>query len=160
MMRIWTWDNAAVTLALTDFLDPALAEQPDARERGVRLELCEITWGPIDSVYSSPAATLQPAIVRIDLLESAPHKADRMHYHPDMVDGDPGDRVFVPEMPEDPIGWLRDFLTDLRKWVGADDASAINTASTEIASEAERLLDIARQPWPSVVHDERGLAAS
>src|SRR6187402_1645793 len=39
MERSWTFDRLAVTMRRVDFLDPALAGQPDARERGVRVEI-------------------------------------------------------------------------------------------------------------------------
>ena len=37
MERLWTFDRLAVTMRRVDFLDPALAGQPGARERGVRV---------------------------------------------------------------------------------------------------------------------------
>lgn len=157
MERIWAFEASAITAVLVDFLDPALAGQPDIRERGVRLEIRQMTAGSVDTIYSSPAVSLEPAVVRIDLLESAPHKADRMHYHPDMVGGYPDERTYDKTMVEDPIVWLRSYLTRLHQWVGQDDGDAMADASEIIAREAAGLLEEARQPWPEVVHDERGL---
>lgn len=155
MERIWAFETSAITAVLVDFLDPALAGQPDIRERGVRLEIRPMTAGSVATIYSSPKVSLEPAVVRIDLLESAPHKADRMHFHPDMVDGYPDERTYDDTMAEDPIVWLCSYLTRLHQWVGQGDAMA--DASEVIAREAASLLEEARLPWPEVVHDERGL---
>lgn len=157
MERIWAFEASAITAVLVDFLDPALADQPDIRERGVRLEIRPMTVSNLTTIYSSPMVSLKPAVVRIDLLESAPHKADRMHFHPEMVDGEPGDRTFDEYMAENPIDWLRSYLTRLHEWVGQADGDAVAEASEVITREAASLLEEARQPWPGVVHDERGL---
>lgn len=142
-----------------DFLDPALADQPDIdiRERGVRLEIRPMTVSNLNTIYSSPMVSLKPAVVRIDLLESAPHKADRMHFHPDMIDGEPGDRTLDDYMAENPIDWLRSYLMRLHECVGQADGGAVAEASEAITRETASLLEEARQPWPVVVHDERGL---
>lgn len=116
-----------------------------------------MTVGNINTIYSSPAFSLKPAIIRIDMLESAPHKADRMHFHPGMVDGEPGDRTFDENMGENPIDWLRSYLKQLHEWVGQADGSAMALAAEVITRETAGLLGEARQPWPEVVHDERGL---
>ena len=49
------------------------------------------------SVYASDVVTLDQALCRCDFLESGPGKADRMHWHPEMADGEPGDRSFEAE---------------------------------------------------------------
>ena len=159
MERIWAFEASAITAVLVDFLDPALAGQPDIRERGVRLEIRPMTVGSLNTIYSSPTVSLKPAVVRIDLLESAPHKADRMHLHPDMVDGYPDDRTYDETMAENPMVWLRSYLTQLHQWVGQADGDAMADASEAITAEAASLREDARQPWPEVVHDERGLVA-
>lgn len=142
---------------MVDFLDPALADQPDIRERGVRVEIRPVSTGGLNTIYSSPDVALRPAITRIDLLESAPHKADRMHFHPDMVDGEPEDRTFDERMSEDPLAWLRTYLMNLNEPIGQSDADAIASSVDDIIGVTEELLAAARQPWPDVVHNERGL---
>ncbi|MDN5754398.1 MAG: hypothetical protein L0J68_05150 [Micrococcaceae bacterium] len=157
MEHIWAFESSAITAVLVDFLDPALVDQPDIRERGVRLEIRPMEVASPNTIYSSPLASLRPAVVRIDMLESAPHEADRMHFHPGMVDGEPGDRTFDEHMVESPIDWLRSYLRQLHEVVGPVDGAAIAEAAEVIAREAARLLEEARQPWPDVTHDERGL---
>ena len=110
MERVWTFDQLAVTLRRVDFLDPALVGQAHARERGVRVEIKPAQARPRGSVYASDVVTLDQALCRCDFLESGPGKADRMHWHSEMADGEPGDRKFEAGMPADPRGWLTSFL--------------------------------------------------
>lgn len=150
MERIWMHGTVAVAVALVDFHDPALADRPDARERGVRVEVRPARWDVTGSAYSSPALSLAPGTVRVDLLESAPGAADRMHWHPDMRDGEPGERTFDPAMVEDPAGWVRGLLTRLDERVPGEIVD-------EVVDVTAALLARAREPWPDVVHDHRGL---
>lgn len=165
--RCWLFDTLAVTLARIDFLDPAsAAAQP--RERGVRLEIRPVQADASGSIYSSPGLALAPAVCRIDLLESAPGAADRMHWHPVMTAGEPGARQFDPSMPADPTGWLSDRLREVQALLGmssmpdieryADSARSIAEASAEIVDATRDGLDWARRPWPKVARDERGMA--
>jgi len=39
MEQAWVFSTLAVTVTTVDFLDPAVAGEPDARERGVRVEV-------------------------------------------------------------------------------------------------------------------------
>jgi hypothetical protein len=167
--KVWIFDRLAVAVAFIDFLDPALADEPDARERGVRIEVKPLTRSFEGTVYSSSTDALTPAVCRMDLLESTPHAADRMHWHPTMPDGEPGDRTFDAGIPADPIGWVSAQLGDLRALLEraqvedvdslALDADAVRSAVPEIAEAVATGLAWARQsPWPAVTHDERGLA--
>ena len=168
MERTWLFDRLAVSVATVDFLDPALAGELQARERGVRVEVRPVWSSTAGSVYSSPTLTLLPAVCRIDLLESAPGAADRMHWHPVMDEGEPGDRVFDPSIPADPLAWLAARLESLDEVleragvVDADghdaDVAAVAGASPDIVAVAREGLAWARQPWPVVRHDERGMA--
>jgi hypothetical protein len=170
MERIWTFGSSAVSVLGVDFLDPALADEPDARERGVRLEVRPLGTHRVGSVYASPTLTLAPALVRVDLLESAPFAADRMHWHPQMSGGEPGDRTFDPSLSRDPGAWLSTFLGDLEPVLRrahpdevidamADDLVAIAAVRGEIIEVAMTVLTVAREPWPEVTHDPRGLAS-
>jgi len=168
MERIWLFDTLAVSVTRVDFHDPEMADDPGARERGVRLEVRPVSATAAGSPYASPSVTLLPAVCRIDLLESAPGAADRMHWHPVMHDGEPGDRVFDPLMPADPLAWLGSRLESLDEVLErvdtiddarhSADVAAVASASPDIVAAARAGLVWARQPWPVVRHDERGMA--
>lgn len=168
METTWIGDRLALTVADIDFVDPGLLGTPDLRERGVRIELRPVGTTHAGSVYASPATALAPGVVRVDLLESAPGRADRMHWHPEMSDGEPGRRVLDPAIGADPVGWLRSRLLDvvgLLRDAGvpepegyAADAAALGGIADEVLARVEAGLARARQPWPDVQHDERGLA--
>lgn len=166
--RCWLFATLAVTLARVDFLDPALAGSPGARERGVRVEIRPMTEDFRGTVYASPALSLAPAVCRIDLLESAPGAADRMHWHPVMTQGEPGDRTFDQAMRQDSAAWLSDRLHEvdaLLQRAGMPDVERHRGAVASIRESAEEIVDAARDglawasgPWPDVRHDERGMA--
>jgi hypothetical protein len=166
MERVWVFDRLAVSVLRVDFIDPAVAHEPDARERGVRIEIRPVTTNAAGSVYASWTRTIEPGVCRIDLLESAPGAADRMHWHPDMTDGEPGERTFDSDMPSDPVGWVTGFLRDrlgdhlARHGVtgAAGDCEAIADATDEIGVAVGVGLVWAREPWPDLEHDERGMA--
>jgi len=166
METAWIFRTLAVTAAEIDFLDPALRGQPDARERGVRLELRPVRSTPGGSVYASPSVALRPATCRIDLLESAPGAADRMHWHPVMQDGEPGDRVFDPAIPQDPSGWLVARLRQVDELLSAEgdvegrteDVDAVARASAEVGAWVDAALERLRRPWPEASHDASGMA--
>ena len=170
MERSWTFDRLAVTMRRVDFLDPALAGQPDARERGVRVEIKPARSQARGSVYASDVVVLDQAMCRCDFLESGPGKADRMHWHPEMVHGEPGERTFEAGIPADPRGWLTFFLRsgladqlsrsghDITSY--ADDLTEIGDVADEIGRALDEGLAWSRMPWPDVVHDERGMAVA
>ena len=170
MERVWTFDRLAVTMRRVDFLDPALAGQPDARERGVRVEIKHAKTRARGSVYASDVVTLDQALCRCDFLESGPGKADRMHWHPEMAHEEPGNRTFEDGMPADPRGWLTAFLRsglpdhlsrsgrDITSYT--DDLTEMAGTADEIGRALDEGLAWAREPWPDVVHDERGMAVA
>jgi hypothetical protein len=170
MERAWVFEQLAISVARIDFLDPAVADTPDPRERGVRIEVRPVSSRAEGSIYVSTTSTLQPAICRIDFLESAPAAADRMHWHPEMHDGEPGSRTFDVDMPTDPVAWLTTYLLDLSGFLvraGLPDVDAmsrdldeIRATAPEIGAEVEAGLEWARRtPWPDVGRDERGMPA-
>lgn len=171
MEQAWIFHRLAVTLARIDFIDPALADRDDVRERGIRLEVRLGEASTAGSIYASPQVRLAPAVCRIDLLESAPRAADRMHWHPVMAAGEPGDRVFDAAMVDDPLDWLERRLRDLetllaRSGVSVDgpvaaDCRDVRGVVADIRAAAERGLEWARaDPWPAVERDARGLASN
>jgi hypothetical protein len=168
MERVWVFDQLAIAVARIDFLDPAVADEPDARERGVRIEVRPVSSATDGSIYVSASTALQPAICRIDFLESAPGAADRMHWHPEMPYGEPGDRTFDADMPADPVGWLTTYLRDLGDSLvraGVPDVEAmtrdledVQAAAQEIAAAVDDGLIWARAtPWPELERDQRGM---
>jgi hypothetical protein len=170
MERVWAFDRLAVTMTRVDFLDPALAGRPDARERGVRVEIKPVRTQTRGSVYASDLMALDQALCRFDFLESGPGRADRMHWHPEMTDGEPGDRTFDVGMPADPRAWLTTFLrSGLQSFLSrrghgvnahTDDLAAIGETADEIGRALDEGLAWAREPWPDVEHDHRGMALS
>ncbi len=169
MEHIWAFSSSAVTVCAVDFLDPAVAGEPLARERGARVEVRPLRWRPAGSIYASSALHLEPAVLRVDLLESSPGAADRMHWHPGMRDGEPRGRTFDRDLSADPRRWLEDFLSGVSQGDVAGlepavstglraDGPAISAAAYDIVDRAMRVLDEAREPWPDVTRDERGLA--
>ena len=170
MERWWVFGRLAVTMRRVDFLDPALVGEADVRERGVRVEIKPARTLTHGSVYASDALTVDRALCRLDFLESAPGKADRMHWHPEMADGEPGERTFDIDMPVDPRGWLTTFLRsglrDHGRRIGldlaahTDDLAAIGETADEIGRALDEGLSWAREPWPDVGHDDRGMAVT
>jgi hypothetical protein len=168
MERVWVFDHLAVAVARIDFLDPEVAGTPDGRERGVRIEIRPARWSTQGSIYVSDSASLDPALCRIDFLESAPGAADRMHWHPSMPHGEPGSRTFEPAMPPDPVGWLTAFLGDLGDYLASSDApeasamagdlESVRAARDEIGRAVDEGLAWAREDWPAAAHDARGRA--
>jgi hypothetical protein len=151
MERVWVFGQLAISVARIDFLDPAVADEPDPRERGVRVEVRPVLSDAVGTIYASPTTALQPAICRIDLLESAPGAADRMHWHPEMHDGEPGDRTFDAGLAADPVGWLTTYLRDLGD-------PEIEASVPEIGAAVEEGLAWGRRtPWPDVERDQRGM---
>lgn len=173
MRVMFCFGQLAVSVEDVDFVDPARADEPDVRERGARVELRPVKAvdGNGTSIYASPTVTGGPALCRLDFLESAPHAADRMHWHPAMTRGEPERRTFDDALSADPIGWLRARLTDgaafLRDAGVSDpgpyeaDLAALAAGADDVVAQVERVLERARRPWPEVSgRDERGMATT
>jgi hypothetical protein len=159
MQTCWLFDTLAVTVEPTDFLDPAFASELDIRERGVRVEIRPVHSRHTGSIYASDEITLQPGLCRIDLLESAPGAADRMHWHATMTDGEPGDRVFDAAIRADPLDWLTQRLADVQGLLAEAGVYEVERHSDDIVATVRSGLEWARRPWPDVSHDERGMAS-
>ncbi|MGP4016216.1 hypothetical protein [Saccharopolyspora sp. 5N708] len=167
MYRAFCFQNLAVTVEGIDFLDPNRATDSDVRERGVRIELRGLAEvADAGSIYASHPVRLGHGLCRFDLLESRPGAADRMHWHPMMTGGEPGQRVFDHALSQDPTGWLGDRLRDvapLLRRAGldpaehADEVRAVARAAEEIVACVAAILGEARKPWPEVRRDVRGL---
>lgn len=168
MERAWLFNTLSVTVGAVDFHDPELRDEPDARERGIRVEIHPTTSTMHGTIYVSATTVLQPAICRIDLLESRPGAADRMHWHPVMHSGEPGDRTFDVAMSADPMTWLSNQLRNLDGLLQGThtemaarhgiDSDAVSRVADEIVDTVRGGLEACRMPWPEVEHDERGMA--
>ncbi|NYD35122.1 hypothetical protein [Actinomycetospora corticicola] len=132
----------------------------------MRVELREMRQVHAGSIYASLRWDLAPAFCRIDLLESRPGAADRMHWHPGMVDGEPGARSTDADLTVDPVAWVEARLhapeillrgVELDPQVHADAAGLSEEADT-ITGWVARGLERMRRPWPEVTYDARGLA--
>lgn len=157
MMSSFCFDRLAVTAEDLYFLDPEQKPGNEGPERGVRVELRLLERFPHrGSVYAAQPFLVGTAIWRADFLESVaagPGSADRMHFHPLMADSEPGSRVFDRAIPADPIGWLRDRLSDLDDLLAgkvddpggyAADVAAIRDEAPHIAAAAASLLQRVR----------------
>jgi hypothetical protein len=170
-MRIFVADSLSVSVEDVDFLNPN--RLADGRERGVRVELrlIEPDAGP-GSIYVSRGLLVGRALCRFDLLESAPGARDRMHWHPEMTDGEPSQRLFDPELRDDPLAFLGERLRDavgLLAMIGVAEPTRFADAAGALAGEtdaivadvAARLERLRRDPWPEVrERDERGMAVA
>lgn len=170
MRVVFCFERLAVQVEDVDFLNPEIADRPDVRERGARIELrpVEAVDAPGGSIYSSQSVIAGLGLCRLDFLESAPYAADRMHWHPAMVAGEPNGRTFDAELSADPVGWLRGRLKDGARFLhdaGVEDTGPYATdiammaeLADDVVAQVERVLVRARQPWPEVtVRDERGM---
>lgn len=168
-MRIFGADGLCVSVEEVDFRDP---NHDYGRECGVRVELRTLEQEPEPgSIYRSRAFTVGRAVCRFDFLESAPRAQDRMHWHPNMSEGEPRTRVFDEDLKTDPLKFLE---TRLRDGMGllefckveqpqrfAADAETLTLAADAIVADVSAALEkIRTQPWPSEeARNERGLLA-
>ncbi|SOE10458.1 hypothetical protein SAMN06272775_1500 [Streptomyces sp. 2323.1] len=162
-------NRLCVSVEMLDFVNPNRLQ--DGRECGVRLELrlSEPDTLP-GSIYASRALSITRGVCRFDLLESAPGAQDRMHWHPEMPNGEGRKRLYDDELARDPMGWLGRQLRDaigLLKTGGvdaaerfADDARLLARMADDIVADATDTLSRSRRtPWPPVERrDERGMA--
>jgi hypothetical protein len=136
------------------FVDPQPSPGQDGAERGVRLELREFDRDElVGSIYSAVPIRVGRPLWRVDLLESvtsAPGSLDRAHHHPGFNGWEPGKRVFVEELSQDPVGWLRGRFTRIEEVLDAagvpeglaasDDVAALKAAGPMVVAVVEQLL--------------------
>ncbi len=167
-MRLFLADRLCVSVEDVDFLNPNRLE--DGRECGVRLEIRFVQADDFPgSIYASRGLSVGRAVCRFDLLESAPGAQDRMHWHPDMPNGEATARLFDDDLRADPLAWLSRRLTDAvgtLELAGVDDPKRYARDAETLAGQAEAIvaeaaagLDRFRKAWPEVAgRDERGMA--
>ncbi|MCP2253353.1 hypothetical protein LY13_002103 [Prauserella aidingensis] len=147
MMRTFCFDKLAVLAEDIHFVDPDPYPGQEGAERGVRVELRLLDPQPqTGSVYSSSRIVLDTAVWRVDILESVaagPGSRDRVHYHPDMADNEPGDRVFDSELSADPETWLAARLAAPADFLGdkLGDLTAYDSDLAALRTEAGTIVD-------------------
>ena len=117
MLYAFGFERVGVVLGDLYFVNPRAAQGQEGAEHGVRLELRMLDRGaPKGSAYSAQPIEIGQPVWRADLLESVegpPGSFDRTHHHPAFAGWEPGRRVYVTGMSDDPLGWLGACLADL-----------------------------------------------
>ena len=154
---LWSlaFEHLGVVLSDLYFVDPTIDQGEAGAERGVRLELRLFERDELKgSVYSAVPIRIDRPVWRVDLLETAesePGSLNRAHHHPRFHGWDPGERVFVEALSNDPVTWVGERFRDIRSVlteagldesaVGADDVAALEAAAPMVTSQLEHLLD-------------------
>jgi hypothetical protein len=148
MLSVLCFDRLAVTIRALYFVDPDPAPGQDGPERGVRVELRLVEPQPWrGTIYASQKIVVDTSLLRVDLLESVargPGSRDRVHHHPTVDDNEPGERVFDRTLTADPIGWLRDRLSDplaLLTAAGVPDLPGYETSVAELKASLSQVVD-------------------
>ena len=158
MLYAFGFERVGVVVGDLYFVNPRAAQGQEGAEHGVRLELRMLDRGaPKGSAYSAQPIEIGQPIWRADLLESVegpPGSFDRPHHHPPFTGWEPGRRVYVADMSDDPLGWLGACLADLDGLLasagfpagaaGPDDAESLRAAAHEIVAVTRRLLEKVR----------------
>ena len=158
VLYVFGFERTGVAIGDLYLVDPEPEPGQEGAERGVRVEVRLLEQGaPPGSIYSArPVAVTQP-VWRADLLESVegpPGSFDRTHHHPAFTGWEPGRRVYVTEMSDDPLGWLGACLADLDGLLASagfpagaaapGDAESLRAAAPEIVAVTGRLLEKVR----------------
>jgi len=158
MLYAFGFDRIGVLVSDLYFVDPNPGKGQEGPERGVRLEVRMLERGKLHgSIYSAQPISIDRPIWRADLLESVagpPGSFDRTHHHPAFRGWEPGRRRFVDELTADPLGWVRDRLSDFdglleQAGISPDeldpaDAVSLKESVPEILDATRRLLDRVR----------------
>jgi hypothetical protein len=159
MLYAFGFDRVGVLLSDAYIVDPNPDRGGEGAERGVRLELRVLNRDELKgSQYSAQPISVGQPIWRVDLLESVkgtPGSFDRTHHHPTFTGWEPGRRVFVRELSQDPITWLAARLSDLpgvleeagvpADVAGPEDAQSLRREVPEILEATEELLGKVRR---------------
>ena len=174
MLYLFGFERVGVAVGDLYFLDPQPGEGQEGAEHGVRLELRVLGRGALKgSMYSAQPIEVGQPIWRADLLESLaghPGSFDRTHHHPVFAGWDPGRRVFVKELSDDPLGWVGEKLADLDSLLasarfpadtaGPGDAEQLRAVVPEIAAVTGRLLDQVRAGHMGTAPHDAALAGT
>lgn len=159
MLHLFGFEGISVVVGDLYFVDPQPTPGQEGAERGVRLEVRRLASRPIEgSIYSSRPIVVDQPIWRADLLESVaggPGTWDRTHHHPKMRGWEPGSRQFDEAMSADPLRFVGDQLSDLRRLMDAagvdpgdnldQDAEELRAAVPDILETIQRLLAQVRE---------------
>ena len=154
MLYAFGFERVGVVVGDLYFDNPRAARGQEGAEHGVRLELRMLARGALKgSPYSATPIEIGQPVWRADLLESVDGPAgsfDRTHCHPAFDGWNPGRRVYLSEMSDDPFGWLGGRLADLDGLLasagfpaaaaGPGDAESLRAAAPEIVDVTRRLL--------------------
>ena len=153
MLYAFGFERVGVVVGDLYFDNPRAARGEEGAEHGVRLELRMLGRGALKgSAYSARPIEIGQPVWRADLLESVDGPVgslDRAHHHPAFTGWNPGRRVYLSEMSDDPFGWLGDRLADL----GVVFSSAGLPAAAAVLGDAESL----RAANPKIVDVTRRL---
>src|SRR3984957_8159775 len=151
MLYLYGFEQICVLASDVFFVDPSPADEQEGAESGVRVEIRQLERLPLRaSIYSAQPIAADTPLLRFDLFESFPYgkgTRDRVHWHPTFDGWDPSWRAFDPELSADPLGWLRESLSDLERLLDAPghcDAVAVAERSDEIVTTVARLWDRVR----------------
>lgn len=154
MLQAWGFDRVGVVASDLYFVDPDPAPGQEGAEHGVRLEVRVLERPPLTgSIYAAQPIVIDRPIWRADLLETFDGPVgshDRTHHHPRFRGWEPGRRQYDETITKDPMGWLRDQLSDLTTLLagaeldpevaGPDDARDMAEAAPAIAEAVASLL--------------------
>jgi hypothetical protein len=151
---LWTlaFDRVGVVMSDLYFVDPNLDQGEGGAERGVRLELRLFERDkPRGSAYSGVPIHIDQPFWRVDLLEtveSEPGSLNRAHHHPRFRGWEPGRRVFVEELSNSPLTWVRDRFGAIEEvldeagveGVSPEDVEGLRASAPHIAGQLEMML--------------------
>lgn len=155
MLYVFGFEKIGVVISDIYFLDPFPDPgQGEGAERGVRLEIRLLEQGTVEgTIYASRPITVGRPLWRGDLLESVEGpfgSFDRTHHHVVMTGYEPDKRVWDERLSRDPLGWLRDALSDLPSLlakatytpeeIGPHDFEQVQAAAPEIVAVVDSLL--------------------
>lgn len=146
MLQVFGFETIGVVVGDIYFQDPRPTPGEEGPEQGVRVEVRFLGRGELQgSIYSATPIAVDRPIWRIDLLESVDHPGtfDRTHHHPRFHGWNPTRRHFVPELTENPLGWLQSRLEDLG---GVLDEARVDLAEIDPAD-----IDAVREAAPDIV---------
>jgi hypothetical protein len=144
MMYVFVFGPVAVTSEHFETLEP-----DGSHEFGTRIQLRRMRYDVVDGVRHSAGrdglhSTIGAPIWRADLfgvVGGAPGNHDHAHFHPSFTGMEPCERVFDQAVVDDPVGWAKGQLSDLREVL------TVGGAAELIPEVNQSELDAA---WPAI----------
>jgi hypothetical protein len=148
MLYVFGFEKIGVAVGDLYFADPQPGPGQEGAERGVRLEVRLLASRPTEgSIYSSRPILVDRPIWRADLLESVaggPGTWDRTHHHPMMRGWEPGSREFDRAMSADPLRFVGEQLSDLKRLMdaaGVDPGETVEQDASELRAAVPEILE-------------------